>query len=347
MEAVFLSLLNMSISASWLVAAVLVLRLLMRRVPRGIYCLLWAMVGLRLIWPFTFESILSLIPNAETIPLEIIDAPFPADAINVQVTEQMTAPVFSGTALPAADSGINVLQILMQAAGWIWLTGIAVMTLHTVISTARIRKQVNASVTLEKGIWLCGYIDTPFILGIIHPQIYLPVDLAAEDREYVLAHEKAHLKRRDHWWKPLGFALLAVQWFNPVMWLAYGLLCNDIEMACDERVMGDLGSGSKKAYSMALINCSVPRRLLTACPLAFGEVDVKHRVKAVLRYKKPAVWAVLAAVLVCVIVAACFLTDPLPEDGDPMDYRSMASKLRGRQDIAAYTIRLHRMKMNR
>lgn len=157
---------------------------------------------------------------------------------------------------------------------------------------------------------MCDRIDTPFILGVFRPRIYLPSNMSEQDVTYVLAHEQAHIKRHDHWWKPLGFALLTIYWFHPILWIAYVLLCRDIELACDEKVIKEMGIDIKKPYSDALINCSIPRRAITACPLAFGEVGVKERVKTVLNYKKPAFWIVLIAVIACVIVAVCFLTNP-------------------------------------
>jgi len=314
MENIFLTLLNMSISAGWVVAAVLMVRLFMRRVPRWIHCLLWALVGIRLIWPFSIESILSLIPSKQTVPPEILYMREPVIDTGVNVLNATINPVITGSFAPDPGTSVNPLQVWTWLAGWIWLIGLIAMVLYTVISTFRLSRRLREAVEIERGVWMCDSIETPFILGVFRPRIYLPSTMEQADREYVLAHERAHLKRHDHWWKPMGFALLSVYWFNPLLWLAYAFLCRDIELACDEKVIGELGSGSKKAYSTALINCSVPRRMLAACPLAFGEVGVKQRVKAVLNYKKPAFWVILAAVIVCIVASVCLLTDPREEN---------------------------------
>jgi len=211
---------------------------------------------------------------------------------------------------------INPMQVAQFIAAWVWVIGMGIMVLYALVSWAVVRLRVREAAREEKNIWVCDRIGSPFILGIFLPRIYLPSDMAEEDKPYVLAHERAHLNRRDHWWKPLGFALLAVHWFNPLVWLAYILLCRDIELACDERVIRQMGEGSKKPYSEALINCSVPRRMIAACPVAFGETGVKGRIKSVLNYKKPAFWIILVAVLVCIAVAVCFLTDPRQPDAE-------------------------------
>ena len=199
-------------------------------------------------------------------------------------------------------------------AAVVWLCGIGCMLLYTVISYIRIYKKVRESAPLAENIRVCDYIDSPFILGIVRPKIFLPSDIAVTDREYVLAHERAHLKRFDHIWKPLGFLLLSVYWFHPLLWVAYILLCKDIEYACDEKVIKELGADQKKNYSTALINCSISRKMISACPLAFGETGVKGRVKSVLHYKKPAFWVLLASVVLCVVLAVCFLTDPKKQE---------------------------------
>jgi len=198
----------------------------------------------------------------------------------------------------------------MKKKKWIILAIIVAMVLYTVVSYFRIHRKVREAVPYQENIWLCDHIDTPFILGVVRPRIYLPSNMNEQDIEYVIAHEKAHLKRHDHWWKPLGFLLLTVYWFNPILWIAYILLCKDIELACDEKVIKDMGTEIKKPYSEALINCSVPRKMISACPLAFGEVGVKGRVKSVLNYKKPAFWIIVVAVVASIVVAVCFLTNP-------------------------------------
>ena len=311
MSGIFLKLLNLSISASWLVLVVLALRLVLKRAPKWVNVLLWGMVALRLMLPFSIESALSLIPSAETVSPEVVQFdPAPTITSGVEFIDNAVNPSLSESFAAAPLASVNPLYVWTYLAGWVWLIGLAAMLLYALVSYLRLRRCVRASIPLRENIYVCDEVPSPFILGIVHPRIYLPSALDEAQRGSVLSHERAHLARRDHWWKPLGFALLAVYWFNPLLWLAYTLLCRDIELACDERVLRGMDAGQVKDYSSALLACSVPRRMIAACPLAFGEVGVGARVKNALRYKKPAFWVVAASVAVCVVVAVCFLTNP-------------------------------------
>ena len=311
MSGIFLKLLNLSISASWLVLVVLALRLVLKRAPKWVDVLLWGMVALRLMLPFSIESALSLIPSAETLSPEVVQFdPAPTITSGVELIDNAVNPSLSESFAAAPLASVNPLYVWTYLAGWVWLIGLAAMLLYALVSYLRLRRRVSASIRLWENIYVCDEVPSPFILGIVHPRIYLPSALDETQRGSVLSHERAHLARRDHWWKPLGFALLAVYWFNPLLWLAYTLLCRDIELACDERVLRGMDAGQVKDYSSALLACSVPRRMLAACPLAFGEVGVGARVKNALRYKKPAFWVIAASVAVCVVVAVCFLTNP-------------------------------------
>ena len=311
MSGIFLKLLNLSISASWLVLTVLALRMVLRRAPKWVNVLLWGMVALRLVLPFSIESALSLIPSAETVSPEVVRFdPAPTITSGVTIIDNAVNPSLSESFAAAPLASVNPLYVWTYLAGWVWLIGLAAMLLYALVSYLRLRRRVSASIPLRENIYVCDEVPSPFILGIVHPCIYLPSALDEAQRGSVLSHERAHLARRDHWWKPLGFALLAVYWFNPLLWLAYTLLCRDIELACDERVLRGMDAGQIKDYSSALLACSVPRRMLAACPLAFGEVGVGARVKNALRYKKPAFWVVAASVIVCIVVAVCFLTNP-------------------------------------
>ena len=311
MSGIFLKLLNLSISASWLVLVVLALRLVLKRAPKWVNVLLWGMVALRLMLPFSIESALSLIPSAETVSPEVVQFdPAPTITSGVTIIDNAVNPSLSESFAAAPLASVNPLYVWTYLAGWVWLIGLAAMLAYALVSYLRLRRRVSASIPLWENIYVCDEVPSPFILGIVRPRIYLPSALDEAQRGSVLSHERAHLARRDHWWKPLGFALLAVYWFNPLLWLAYTLLCRDIELACDERVLRGMDAGQVKAYSSALLACSVPRRMLAACPLAFGEVGVGARVKNALRYKKPAFWVVAASVAVCVVVAVCFLTNP-------------------------------------
>ena len=316
MAAVFLKLLNLSISASWLVLAVLVLRLVSKRSPKWMNVLLWGIVALRLMLPFSIESALSLIPSAETVSPAVVQFdPAPTITSGVSVIDNAVNPALSEHFAAAPTASVNPLYVWTEIAGWVWLIGLGAMLLYALVSYLRLRRRVSVSLCVRENIYLCDAISSPFILGVVKPRIYLPSGLDEVQRQNVLSHERAHLARRDHWWKPLGFALLAVYWFNPALWLAYTLLCRDIELACDERVIRTMDESAVKTYSTVLLACSMPRKAVITCPLAFGEIGVKERVRNALHYKKPAFWVVAASVAVCVVVAVCFLTNP-PTDTD-------------------------------
>ena len=311
MAAVFLKLLNLSISASWLVLAVLALRLVSKRSPKWMNVLLWGIVALWLMLPFSIESALSLIPSAETVSPAVVQFdPAPTITSGVSVIDNAVNPALSEHFAAAPTASVNPLYVWTEIAGWVWLIGLGAMLLYALVSYLRLRRRVSVSLCVQENIYLCDAISSPFILGVVKPRIYLPSGLDEVQRQNVLSHERAHLARHDHWWKPLGFALLAVYWFNPVLWLAYALLCRDIELACDERVIRTMDESAVKTYSTVLLACSMPRKAVITCPLAFGEVGVKERVRNALHYKKPAFWVVAASVAVCVVVAVCFLTNP-------------------------------------
>ena len=311
MEAVFLKIFNISITASWIVLAVLVVRILLKKAPKWITVLMWGLVSVRLVCPFSLESRFSLIPSAETVPSDILYTDTPAVHSGVAVFNSVVNPIISKSLAPSVVASANPMQVIISVVSIIWIVGIAVILAYTVISYLKIYKMVREAVLFKDNIWVCDHVDTPFILGMIRPRIYLPSAMSGQDLKYVIAHERAHLKRHDHWWKPLGFLLLTFYWFNPILWIAYILLCRDIELACDEKVIRDMGIENKKPYSNTLINCSAPRRTSAACPLAFGEAGVKVRVKSVLNYKKPTFWILVVDVISFIIVAVCFLTNPI------------------------------------
>ncbi|MDD6034939.1 MAG: DUF6273 domain-containing protein [Lachnospiraceae bacterium] len=419
MGAVFVKILNMSLTAGWIVLAVLLVRLLLKRkAPKALFPVLWAFVAVRLLCPVTFESSISLIPDAEPVEritalrdnsveddtvqnsptdntkeetlgkVEPVDLPghigtsegFPGNqsglweqdklpasdeqeiitdissgqtdntpeeksqAITEPEKEDFKQTPSEGSAIkeegneaPASDTKTTeetpdfpakkTDHLLIAAV--IWLVGIGSMLLYTVFSYVRIYKRVAESAPLSDNVRVCDHIGSPFILGIICPKIYLPSDVSEADKAYVLAHEKAHIRRLDHIWKPLGFLLLAVYWFHPLLWVAYILLCRDIEYACDEKVIKELGPEQKKPYSEALINCSVSKKMISACPLAFGENGVKGRVKSVLHYKKPAFWVLIVSVLVCVGMTVCFLTNPKEKSTDNATEPTLTPNLTG------------------
>ena len=310
MNELFLKIINMSISASWLVLAVLILRFVLKKAPKWINVLLWGIVAIRLICPFSFESTLSLIPSAETIPLNIGMDTTPTINSGISAINNAVNPIISQSNTPMAGASVNLLQITIGIYEYIWIFGMIALALYTAISYWRLCRKVDTAVRYKDNIFQSENVSFPFVLGIIKPRIYLPFKMNGQYLEYVVAHEQAHICRKDHWWKPLGFLLLMIHWFNPLMWLAYVLLCRDIELACDEKVIKELGNEQRGDYTQALVACSINRRMIAACPLAFGEVSVKERVKSVMNYKKPAFWVIIISVIVCVGIAVCFLTNP-------------------------------------
>lgn len=337
MNEIFLKIINMSISASWLILAVLLLRFILKKAPKWVNVLLWGIVAVRLICPFSFESKWSLIPSAETIPLNIELDATPAIDSGINLINNVINPVMSDTFTPEPVTSVNPLQIWILLASILWIVGMIVMLLYTAISYLRLCRKVDTAVLYRDNIYQSEKVSSPFVLGIIKPRIYLPFKLHRQDLEHVVAHEQAHIRRKDHWWKPFGFLLLTLHWFNPLMWLAYVLLCRDIELACDEKVIKKLDNEQRADYTQALVACSVNRRMLAACPLAFGEVGVKERVKSVMNYKRPAFCIIILAVIACVVVAVCFLTNPVDKEPDMtfLNYKNAISLVTGVDEVMA------------
>ena len=311
MSELFLKIVNMSISASWVVIAVLALRFCLKKAPKWVNVLLWGIVAARMVFPFSIESVLSLIPSAETISPTVMMEQTPSVQTGVPALNHVINPVISSSFTPAPGASANPLQIWIPVLTGIWLFGIAALFLYSAVSYWRLHRKVCEAVILRGNTYQSEKVCSPFVLGIIKPKIYLPYHMDSREMDHVIAHEQTHIRRKDHWWKPLGFLLLTIHWFNPLMWLSYVLLCRDIELACDEKVIGKMGNAQRADYTQALVACSVDRRLIAACPLAFGEIGVKERVKSVMNYKKPAFWIVLASVIVCAVIAVCFLTNPI------------------------------------
>ena len=325
LKTAFLKLANMSISASWLVLAILVLRLVLKKAPKWVNVILWGIVAVRLICPFTIESALSLIPSTQTIPMNIEMAAKPAIDSGVGVVNSMVNPMIAASFTPNPAASANPLQIWIPLIAVIWLFGMVLMFLYTAISYWRLNRRIDTAVLYRDNIFQSERVSSPFVLGIIKPKIYLPFHMNEQDLQHVVAHEQAHILRKDHWWKPLGFLLLTVYWFNPLMWVAYVLLCRDIELACDEKVIEQLNSEQRANYTQALVASSVNRRMISACPLAFGEVDVKERVKSIMNYRKPTFWITVVSTVACAIVAICFLTNPVEQDVVPGIFGSIDS----------------------
>ncbi len=339
MTDLFIELLNRSIAAGWLVLAVLAARLLLRGAPRWSRVLLWGLVAVRLVCPVTLESIFSLLPTGQTVSPDIGMQRTPAITSGVTAINNAVNPVLQHSFAPQPAASANPLQIWLALAAVIWAVGAAGMLLYALVSWLRLRRRLATAVRLRDNIFQSERIDTPFVLGTrpLWPRIYLPFRLSEEHLDSVIAHEQAHIRRGDHWWKPLGFVLLAVYWFHPLLWLAYWLFCRDIEGACDEKVIRNMDPARRADYSQALLACSVGRHPRGLTPLAFGETGVKQRIKGVLHYKKPAFWLVVLAALVCAGVAVAFLTDPVEPVRNPwvQEYEPGAEGMVGQVDKAA------------
>ena len=307
----FLTLVNRGLSAGWLVLAVIAARFLLKKAPRWAVCALWGLVALRLLCPFSPESPLSLIPDAQPVSPEAVWNTVPAVEMAPDATEAPVSPVLEAVLPDGLPVSPTPAQEIVAAASILWCAGLAGMALYTLVSYRRLSRRVKGAVRIDGNLYQGAAIPTPFVLGVLRPRIYLPNTLSREDMPYVIAHERAHIRRRDPLWKALGFGLLCIYWFQPLLWLGYALFCRDMELACDEKVASALSPSHRANYSQALLNCSAGRRFLAACPVAFGEVGVKERVKRVLSFRRPTLRAVLAAVLICAVIAVCFLTNPV------------------------------------
>lgn len=332
MEKLFINIVQMSIPASYLILAVLFVRFLLRKAPKSMRSFLWLLVGIRLLFPFTVESIFSLIPSTPAAEELIYPPAVPNENIAPEIAnmEPLVSQPVPDTFTPAATKQISRTQAAVQVGTKLWIIGIAMMLGYMCISWIRLKRRVRMSIpvnvaldcssrSIVQKIYKSSAIESPFLFGILKPRIYIPNGIADEELPYVVQHEMTHLKRRDYLIKPAGFLLLSVYWFNPFVWLAYLMLCKDIELICDEKVIRQLGASCKKAYSQALLNSASNRHMIAACPVAFGEVSVKERVKNVLNDKKPAFWVLVAAVLACIIVPVCFMTQKKTDTAENKD----------------------------
>ncbi len=311
MSDIFLKLVNMSISAGWIVLAILLIRILFKKIPKWINAALWSLVGIRLVLPFSIKSILSLIPSTSTIPQDIAESKAPAINSGFETVNNTVNPVISEVLAPSVENSISPINVIVYIITAVWITGIISMLIYTAVSYRKIYLRIREGMPDADNTVLCDRIETPFIMGIIKPKIYIPSNMDREYKEYVTAHETAHIERRDYLWKPLAFAFLTVYWFNPLVWAAYIAFCRDIEFACDERVIKRHGEEYKAPYSEALLNCSIKKKTLNINPLAFGEISVKDRIKNILNYKKPSLWIISASIILCGCLLVAFLTDPV------------------------------------
>ena len=329
MPRIFLEILNMSISASYLIIAVVLLRLALKKAPKWVSVLLFGIVAIRLICPISIESVLSLIPSAETVSPDIMTDANPQINSGIPVINDAINPIISDKLSPSPDNSVNPMQIAVFIASLVWLTGVTGLIVYASVGYLKIKRRVATAVLWRDNVYKSENIASPFVLGIIRPKIYLPFSIRPEHEGYVIAHEEAHLSRMDHLWKPLGFILLALHWFNPLVWVAYVLLSRDIESACDERVIKELGVSERADYSEALLSCSVEKRLISACPLAFGEQGVKGRIRSVLSYRKPAFWLIVVALIITAFISLLFLTNPVRDDGYVLDDKNLLYAWKG------------------
>lgn len=315
MTELFLSFVNRSITAGWMILPVLCLRWCLRNFrSKDLICILWGLVGLRLALPFSLPTPFSLVPSAQTIPTDIMYASSPAIDTGLSTLNQTVNPMLSASFSPDPATSANLLQILLALAALIWVIGIALFALYALISLLRLRHRLAEAVPVGENVWVCDHIASPFLLGLMHPRIYLPSSLDPQTAASVIAHEHAHLVRRDPIWKAVGFVLLALYWFHPLVWVAYVLFCRDMELACDARATRDFSPAERKTYAEALLACSLPHAVRSFCPLAFGEIGVKSRIRALLQGKKPSHLLVVVTISIIAILAVCFLTDPAPSD---------------------------------
>lgn len=316
MDSLFTSVLEISWQAGLIALAVMAVRPLLRRAPRRAVCMLWLLVALRLLLParLTVESPVSL-QQPESLPIQAYQELRQQEKVYVSAPPEQRLEM----AGPAAAQGFALLDQLPA----IWLTGVGCMALYMALSLLRMRWRLRAAPRIQDNVYRCTDWSTPFVLGVIAPRIYVPETVSEQDFPQVLAHERCHIRRWDHVWKPLAFLLLAVNWFNPVLWAAYVLLGRDMERACDEMVLKNATPIQRAAYSRALVACAAQPKMAAVCPLAFGEVAVKERVKNVLNYKKPALWAVILLVVAAAIIGVCLLTKPAGKDAGVPDAETL------------------------
>lgn len=307
-DLVFSALLNRAFAATFLLLAAAVYRLVFPKAPKRTRLLLWALAAVRLCLPVSVESQWSLVPSEKVLDYETAQfAAHPRITTGIAAINSAVDPAFGAAFAAAPQASINPLQAWMYAAGAIWAAGLLALLVVSAVRFVRLKRRVRVSIELEPGVRICDDMDTPFLLGIFRPVIFLPSELPESDRAFVLAHEHAHRQHGDCLWKLLGFLITCVYWFDPLTWLSYALFCRDLELACDERVVKAFALEDKKRYAAVLLSCSVPKRQLSAYPLAFGEVGVKERVKRILD-QKPAKIFVLLALIVCVLIGVCFFT---------------------------------------
>ena len=316
MDKIILSVLNMSITASFVIAVVFFARILLKKASKAISYALWAVVAFRLLVPFSFESVFSLLPiKSETIPQDIVYQVQPRIDSGISIIDNVVSSY-----LPAAapiENSINPMQVILVAGSWLWLIGVAVMLIYSFVTIHILKRKLLGAVLYKDNIYEANNIKTPFVLGFIKPKIYIPSDLTEEEKSYIILHEQTHIRRFDHIVKMLAYFTLCLHWFNPLVWLAFVLMCADMELSCDERVLRELGTGIKKEYSASLLSLNVERCIINGSPLAFGEGGVKARIKNVLNFKKPSRVIIIAAVVLTIALSIGLAANHAQSGGYP------------------------------
>ncbi len=313
MSEFFLKVINMSISSIWIILAILLLRIILKKSPKWINVLLWGICAIRLLCPFSIESKISLIPSTEVINPDIMLDKAPEINSGIPMVNRVINPIITTAFEPTSATSANTLQLWISTFATIWIVGVILLFTYAVTSYAGLKRKINTAVLLCKNVYQSENVLSPFVFGIIKPKIYLPFNIGEQEAKHVIAHEESHIKCMDHLWKPIGFLTLAVHWFNPLVWLGYILFCNDLELACDERVIGKLNDNQRAYYSQALLSCSINRHKASISPLAFGELSIKKRIRSVLNYKKPSFGIIIVALIVTIALAIFFLTNPSEE----------------------------------
>jgi beta-lactamase regulating signal transducer with metallopeptidase domain len=314
MSKLFLSIMNMSLTASYVILFVIIVRILLKKAPKFISYALWGVVAFRLIVPFSFESMLSLLPrNTNTVPIphEIIYQQNPQinsglEVVDSFVNETLPAPIIGASA--------NPLQIYIEIGAYIWVLGMIALLIYSLVSILTLKRQLKNAQLIEQNIYEAKNLKTPFVIGFIRPMIYLPVGISVEERSYILLHEQTHIHRKDHIIKPLAFLILSIHWFNPLVWIAFMLMSMDMELSCDEKVLKKMDEDIKKPYATSLLSLATGRHILNGSPLTFGEGNLKERINNVLNYRKPSFWVVVVSIVAVIIVGIALVTNPEQRD---------------------------------
>ncbi len=316
MNSLFLTVLNMSLTGSFAIVAVILLRFCLKRVPKIFSYALWLIVLFRLVCPISFESVISILPKySEIIPQDIIYQQAPQVQSIVPLNDSTVNQVLPNS---VTTSGINSMQIVLLLGEVVWILGIAILMLYSLFSIYKLNHQLKDAIYIKDNIYLAEHLRTPFVLGVMNPKIFIPTNLDEGDAAYILKHEQTHIKRHDPLIKIVSFLVLCIHWFNPLVWVAFILMTKDMEMSCDEAVIREMGAGIKKEYLTTLLAMGKGHSIIGGAPLAFGEGEIKERIKNILNYKRPAFWGTVCLIAAVIVVAIALISNPqmnrLPDD---------------------------------